>query len=172
MTEQKQTQTSRSHKSSLRIVLEFVTAIGVILAAAFGVVEFIDWRIERAINDEQFIRKVASNIRPYVIFDVDESILVDGGAMQYLERICVEIKGETWENAKPEKKNVYNLEIIVIPKSYLAHAPLIEPLSGLRDIVIYDGERGTGYQWTYEVLIHPPYGGDIKTQKFRMEVLR
>ena len=172
MADQKQIQTSQSPKSSFRTVCENVAAIIGILVAVFGVVEFIDWRIERAINDEQFMRKVASNIRPYVIFDVDESILVDGGAMQYLEQICVEIKGETWENAKPEEKYVYNLKIIVIPKSFLVHAPLIEPLSGLRSIIIYDGERGPGYQWTYEVLIRPPYGGDIKTQKFRLEVLR
>jgi hypothetical protein len=172
MTDQKQTQTSQPSKSFLSNVMTFVGAIIVILGGAFGVVEFIDWRIEQAVNDEQFIRKVASNVRPYVIFGVDESILVDGGAMQYLEQICVETKGETWENAKPEEKNVCELKIIVTPKSYLAHAPLIEPLSGLRDIIIYDGERSTGYQWTYEVLIRPPYGGDIKTQKFRLEVLR
>jgi hypothetical protein len=163
---------SGSFKTFLMYVGAVLTSLSLIFGLGIAVYNLVDTRIEQAVNNEQFIRKVAANIRPYVIFDVNESILVDGGAMQYLEQIRVEITGETWKNAKPEKKDVYNLEIIVIPKSYLAHAPLIEPLSGLRDIIIYDGERSTGYQWTYEVLIRPPYGGDINTQKFRLEVLR
>jgi len=64
------------------------------------------------------------------------------------------------------------LEITITPKQYLAHAPLIEPLGGLRSMIIYDGERSTKYQWVYTVLVRPPYGGDIKTQKFRLEILR
>jgi len=163
---------SGSFKTFLMYVGAVLTSLSLIFGLGIAAYNLVDTRIEQAVNNEQFIRKVAANIRPYVIFDVNESILVDGGAMQYLEQIRVEITGETWKNAKPEKKDVYNLEIIVIPKSYLAHAPLIEPLSGLRDIIIYDGERSTGYQWTYEVLIRPPYGGDINTQKFRLEVLR
>lgn len=136
-------------KTFFMYVCAVLTALSLIFGLGIIVYNLVDNRIKQAVNNEKFIRKVAANIRPYVIFDVDESILADGGAMQYLEQICVEIKGETWENAKPEEKHVYNLKIIVIPKSYLAHSPLIEPLSGLRDIVIYDGERGTGYQWTY-----------------------
>jgi len=109
--------------------------------------------------------------RPYVIFDAN-TILNDGGAMEYLEEIEVEVTGQTYKNVKPEEKHDYLLEITITPKQYLAHAPLIEPLGGLRSMIIYDGKRGTKYQWVYTVLVRPPYGGDIKTQKFRLEILR
>lgn len=109
--------------------------------------------------------------RPYVIFDAI-SIHKDGGAMEYLEKIEVEVTGQTWKNVNPEEKHDDQLEITITPKQYLAHAPLIEHLGGLRNMIIYDGKRGTKYQWVYTVLVRPPYGGDIKTQKFRLEILR
>lgn len=109
--------------------------------------------------------------RPYVIFDA-KTILNDGGAMEYLEEIEVEVIGQTYKNINPEEKHDSHLEITITPKQYLAHAPLIESLGGLRSMIIYDGKRGTKYQWVYTVLVRPPYGGDIKTQKFRLEILR
>jgi len=73
-------------KSILAIVASLVASASVI----YGCILFIDSRIEHATNDEQFIRRVSSHVRPYVIFDVNSSILVDGGAMQYLETLEVE----------------------------------------------------------------------------------
>ena len=149
-----------------------VGAIIAAIAAIAGVNSCLDSRIERVVNDEQFIRRISSQVRPYVIFDVNESILTDGGAMEYLEEIKVEVTGQAWENVKPEEVHDDQLEITITPKQYLAHAPLIESIGGPRNIDIYDGKRGTKYQWVYTVLVRPPYGGDIKTQKFRLEILR
>lgn len=167
MTNQKQTKDSRPPKTFFAGVLAFLTAIGLIIAIVLGINELIDRRIE----NEQFIRKVAAHIRPYVVFDAT-TIHKDGGAMEYLEEIEVEVTGQAWENVKPEEVHDDQLEITITPKQYLAHAPLIEPIGGLRSIIIYDGKRGTKYQWVYTVLVRPPYGGDIKTQKFRLEILR
>ena len=68
-------------KSILAIAASLVASASVI----YGCILFIDSRIEHATNDEQFIIRVSSHVRPYVIFDVNSSILVDGGAMEYLE---------------------------------------------------------------------------------------
>ena len=92
--------------------------------------------------------------------------------MEYLEEIEVEVTAQTYKNVKPEEKHDSQLEITITPKQYLAHAPLIESLGGLRSMIIYDGKRSTKYQWIYTVLVRPPYGEDIKTQKFRLEILR
>jgi hypothetical protein len=116
--------------------------------------------------------KTSSYLRPYAIFDGKGTVLVDGGAMQDLEKIEVEVTGQAWKNTTPEEKWDVELKITIIPKKYLAYAPLIEPLGGLRSMIIRDGEQGVGYSWTYQVLIRPPYGGDIKTQKFRLEILQ
>jgi len=172
MTKQSETKESPRRWSFLRHVYEFVAAIGVILGVGFAVYQLIDSRIERAINDEQFIRRVSSHVRPYVIFDAT-TIHKDGGAMEYLEKMPgVEVTAQTSKNENPEETHDTQLEITITPKEYLAHAPLIEPLGGLRSMIVYDGKRGTKYQWVYTVLVRPPYGGDIKTQKFRLEILR
>lgn len=108
---------------------------------------------------------------PTVIFDARGSIHVDDRAMQYLEKIEVEEVG-TLNRMGEKESHVDELRIIVTPKQHLAYGPLIEPLGGLRDIIIYDPKRGIRHQWIYQVLIRPPYGGDIKTQKFKLEILR
>ena len=171
MRNQSQTKESKQRLPFLRQVFAFVAAIAVILGAGFAVYQLIDSRIEQAINDEQFIRRVSSHVRPYVIFDAT-TIHKDGGAMEYLEEIEVEVTGQSYTNTNPEEKHDDQLEITITPKEYLAYAPLIEPLGGLRSMIIYDGKRGSKYQWVYTVLVRPPYGGDIKTQKFRLEILR
>jgi len=167
MKNQKQTKIFQSVKAFMVIVGAIIAAI----AALAGINSYLDSRIERVVNDEQFIRRVSSQVRPYVIFDAT-TIHKDGGAMEYLEEIEVEVTGQTYKNVNPEEVHDYQLEITITPKQYLAHAPLIEPLGGVRSMIIYDGERSTKYQWVYTVLVRPPYGGDIKTQKFRLEILR
>ena len=101
MADQEQSQKSYLPKF-LHSVYSFMVAISVILAVGFTVYQLIDSRIEQAINDEQFIRRVSSHVRPYVIFDVNSSILVDGGATQYLEKIEVE-KGTKNASLMPVK---------------------------------------------------------------------
>jgi len=139
-------------------VSKFLTAIGLIIAIVLGINELIDRRIE----NEQFIRKVAANIRPYVIFDANESILVDGGAMQALEQIKVEIGTE--EGTLPVK-------ILVTPKYHLAYPPLIEKLGAGRFIYTPNPKRGPGHQWIYEFeVVH--WRADETPVCFRLEILR
>ncbi len=47
---------------------------------------------------------LADIVRPYVIFDAI-TIHKDGGAMEYLEEIEVEVTGQVYENANPEEKH-------------------------------------------------------------------
>lgn len=158
-------------KISTSTIMKTVVLVIALVVGIYGSIQFIDNRIEHAVNDEQFIRRVSSHVRPYVIFDAT-TIYKDGGAMEYLEEIEVEVTGQMYENVSPEDKHDTHLEITITPKQYLAHAPLIEPLGGLRSMIVYDGKRSTKYQWVYQLLIRPPYGGDIQTQKFRLEILR
>lgn len=158
MTDQKQTKDSRPPKTFFSGVLVFLTAIGLIIAIVLGINELIDRRIE----NEQFIRKVAAHIRPYVIFDVNESILADGGAMQALEQIKVEIGTE--DGTLPVK-------IVVTPKYHLAHPPLIEKLGAGRFIHTPNPKRGVGHQWIYEFeVVH--WEEDETPVCFRLEIIR
>ena len=151
------------------IIKTVIVVLGLLLTL-YALQDHLNNSIRRIVNDEQFIKKVASHVRPYVIFDANETIHVDGGAMQYLEKIEVK-EVATVSKVGEEESHVAELKIIVTPKHHLTYGPIIEALGELRSIIIYEPKRGVGHRWIYQALIRPPYGGDIKTQKFRLEIL-
>jgi hypothetical protein len=63
--------------------------IATIVAAIYGVIRFIDWRIERKIHEEPFLRKISASLGPLVLFDENGSILLDQGAMDVIGKIEV-----------------------------------------------------------------------------------
>ena len=90
-------------------ILEYIGGVAGAVAAAYGVIRFIDSRIEKKIGDESVIKKIASRVRPAVIFDENDSILVDQGGMEFLESIHVTHD----ENDRTPS------EIAVVPKKHL-----------------------------------------------------
>ena len=161
MTNQKRTKDSHRLKTFFSGVSMLLTAIGLIIAIVLGINELIDRRIE----NDQFIRKVAAHIRPYVIFDENGSILVDGGAMQDLEKIEV-------ESEVKEGENYPNLKIIVTPKHHLVYPPIIESLLPIMfDIT---DERGEGNKFIYQLV--PGWNAIDPDKKvvlrFRLEILK
>ena len=171
MTDKEPSQRSYSLKSFLYSVSGLVVAIGAILAVGFAVYQLIDSRIEHAVNDERFIRSVSSHVRPYVIFDVNSSILVDGGAMQYLERL--EVEDGTRDVATPQGiVATPTLKIVVTPTGHLAYAPLIEKLGAGRLIHTPNPKRGTGHQWIYDELEVVHWESDKTPVRFRLEIIK
>ncbi len=151
-------------KISTLTIMKTIALIIVVVAGIYGSIQFIDVRIEHAVNDEQFIRRISSHVRPYVIFDVNESILVDGGAMQYLEKIEVE-KGTKDGDITP-------VTIVVTPIRHLAYPPLIEKLGAGRFIHTPNPKRGTGHQWIYDELEVVHWETDKIPVCFRLEILK
>ncbi len=142
--------------------VEILKAVGVIvaiIASFYGVFRYIDWRIDQKINSSEFIRKIASNIHPSVIFDSRVSIEIDMGAMQFIENIKV----------IPSNDPRFPKKIVVSPKEYLAHAPLLTPLGGAEFNI--EAERGTKFDWVYQLSISS-YSDSIKKSRFRLEVVR
>lgn len=152
-------------------VLTILTTIGVIIVIVSGIYtlgQYVDNRIKHTVNDEQFIKKVASHVRPYVIFDENETIHVDGGAMQYLEKIEVEQVVR-----KAEEQSLPGFNIIITPKSHLAYAPLLETITPTMFYVTH--KRGSHHQWIYELTagwtVEGP-DGEKEPSRFRLEILR
>src|SRR5271157_5160297 len=76
----------------------------------------INEKIENKLKDPEFISKVADEVRlPFVIFDEDDSIIVDTGTMSIIDKISIN-----------KKDGRYLSEIIITPKKYLAIAPILE----------------------------------------------
>ncbi len=144
------------------VAIAIVTISGVV-GAIYGVLAFIDSRIENFVRQEQFIKKIASHVRPYVIFDAKESILADGGAMQYIENIDTVFNGD---------KEL--TEIIVTPKVHLPIAPTLESLG---EVFAITSKRGKKFQWIYEMgsidcLLLESSAEHRGINRFRIEIIK
>ena len=162
MTDEYQKESRKAFKPFLSLVMAILTAAGLIFGLAVAVPRFVDSRVESKIHDEQFIRQVASQVRPFVIFDDKGSILVDGGACESLEHIDV-------STGKPE--GTTSVKIVVTPKYHLPYAPLVEKLGAGRFIHSPETKRGPGHQWIYDFeVVH--WEDDPVPLRFRLEILR
>lgn len=140
-------------------MLEIAVAFVTIIAAIYGAIQFIDWRISKKIHEESFLHKISSSLRPIVIFDENGSILLDQGGMDVIDKIEVSrLEGENF----PER-------VTIFPKKHLAHPPILQTLEN--ELIDIEEIRGKGYQWTYR-LKYQMYD-DVFTGKrrFRLEVL-
>lgn len=129
-------------------VLGVVVAIVAFMFAVF--VHFnssIDKKIETKFKDPEFIQMVVDKVRlPFVIFDENNSIIVDSGAMDHIEKILIK---------KEDRQEVS--EIIISPKKYLSIAPIIEnldanmafenPIRGHKFDLVYKRVQMADVQW-------------------------
>ena len=140
-------------------IVKAFAGIVLTLAALYGVYSYVDWRIEKKINDPEFIRKISSNIRPSVVFDSRQSIEIDLGAMQFIEKIEV----------IPSKDPRFPKKIVVSPKKYLSHAPFLTTLDETEFAIMV--ERGPKFDWVYHLDISK-YLGNLKKTRFRLEIVK
>lgn len=151
----------RQRRMVVTQILEVAVAIVTIVAAIYGVIHYIDWRIERKIHEEPFLRKISTSLRPLVIFDENSSILLDQGAMDVIGKI------EVFSSTEGDKLPA---QIVVHPKRHLTHVPLLQTLENeLIGIVV---SRGKVYEWQYQLeyqMWNDYYSGK---RRFRLEVFQ
>ena len=140
------------------IVLGVLGLLG-IFAIQFAVESYLNAKVRERVNDPEFIRKVAAQVRPSVIFDGNGTILADIGAMQFLEKI--EVAG-LYAGAGVQ-------QIVVYPKEHLAYPPLLQSV----DSATWEirAKRGKAYQWVYELSLNST-ADNQKEFRFRLEIIR
>lgn len=148
----------------LAVIGTIVGLLGFIFAVYIQITGTIDKKIEDKLQDPKFISKVADEVKlPFVIFDEDNSIVVENGAMNIIDKISVNKKGT----------NDFS-EIVVSPKKYLAIAPILESLDP--KIEFQDPIRGTKYDFIYKrVVMGAVWANTYETKppksKFRLQVI-
>jgi hypothetical protein len=148
-----------------------VTILGVMITASalmftiyISLDSKIDKKVEEKFKDPVFINKLAEEIKfPFVIFDEDNSVVVDTGAMSIIEKITIN---------KKDGKEIS--DIIITPKKYLAIAPILESLNP--DIAFLDPIRGNKFDFIYKKLeVENAWANTYKTKppksKFRIQVI-
>ena len=149
----------RMNWTQLLAVLGIFVTIVAIVTAIYGFIRFIDWRVERKIHVEPFLRKIADSLRPTVIFDENGSILIDQGAMKIIEKI--DVVCSAGDDNLPE-------EIVIYPNRHLAHAPLLQ---GLEDEMLdLEIKRAKGYEWRYRLNYVSTVEAYTGKRRFRLEV--
>ena len=131
-----------------------------IVVAIYAFVKFIDYRVQNVIRDPEFLKGLMGTLRPYAIFDQKQTILVDRGAMAFIESIEVVM---TTDTNSPLPKT-----IIVRPKVHLEQAPIVIPLD--TDISTITESRGKKFDWEYEIA-YTAYGYK-QQRRFSIEILR
>ena len=146
---------------NIRGIIGAIVVIAVLIGAIYGLNSYIETKIDKITNDEQFINKISSRIRPYIIFDSKETILLDMGGLQFLEKIKV-VPGD--DNTKPPK-------IIVTPKKYMDHAPLLTCLKLVH--MVLSVERGKNLDWEYTLgnFIETKPPRVLPVEQFRLEII-
>ncbi len=120
----------------------------------------IDKKIIEKLKDPAFIQLVAKEVKlPFVIFDNKGSVLVDQGAMRFIENIDVEID---------KKEHPYPSQITIHPKQHLSYAPLLMPLDS--DLANISTSRGKKYDWVYK-LDYFMTNNERKTLRYRLELI-
>jgi hypothetical protein len=124
----------------------------------------INEKIESKLKDPEFISKVADEVKlPFVIFDENNSIIVDTGAMNIIDKISIN---------KANHKDIS--EIIITPKKYLAIAPILESLDP--KIEFQDPIKGNKFDFIYKrvemaVVWANTYASTPPKSKFLLQVI-
>jgi len=140
-----------------------------ILAAVFTMFTYftnsIEAKIEGKLKDPVFLRQIVSRIRlPFIIFDENESILVDTGAMKYIDAI---------EVIRDKDNDIRDIKIS--PKTFMALTPIIESLNS--EIEFLNPERGKKFDLIYKavwpsILISKDFPEGKKTAlSFKLEII-
>lgn len=118
-------------------ILKFVIVGISIIGSIYGFAKFIDSRISKKLADAEFVKGIAKLLRPYAIFNQRGEVIVDRGAMSFIEDIEI-----TMDGALPK-------EITLKLKEHKATAPILLSLdNSLCDI---KERRGEKFDWKYSI---------------------
>ena len=137
-----------------------LAAMIAIIGIAFAVRNYIDSRVNSKLKDPQFLSKIAKLVSPSVIFNSNESILVDQGAAPFIKDISVEFHPD--QNEIPKK-------IVVSLTQHFAYEPLLTPIQS--EFVI-NPSRGKGNSWVFELEQFDNYRDKNDPYQFRLELVQ
>lgn len=144
--------------SKKNVIKGFGSIIGLIIALV-TINQIIDFKINKKIYNNEFLSKIAIRVRPFAIFNANGSIIVDKGAMEYLENIEV----------IPKKNSRIPRKIILSPKKLLEQPPIITSID--QPSVIAKPERSKGIKWEYicdvSYIMEPEISPDVNLNKKR-----
>ncbi len=157
------------HWEPVKRGMAWVGGAAVIMAALFGLIiggiYYIDYRIEEKLKDASFVRRIAREIRPVLIFDENEHIIADNGALEeYISDLSI----------KPPQESEGGLVLIirVTTKKFLSTPPILESLDFNCKI---KPERQKKFDWQFKIYVQKILGLGASPpptpNRFRLEII-
>jgi len=144
MSEREKTDEGKGSRSLLGDLFTKIVAVlggvALVVSSIYGFSVYVRTQVRNILEDDKFIKEIATRVRPSVIFDEKGSILANQGAMQYLDSIKVTVETHRDRANMP-------VRIVVSPKQLLSYPPIIESLN-FNSFVISE-KRGEQYNWIY-----------------------
>jgi hypothetical protein len=136
------------------------TGLVAVIGAIYGFGLYVDSRVEQHVRSDAFLKKLADAVRPSCVFDQQGAILVDMGAMKFIDSIDV---APLPENDLPPK-------IVIHPNRYLANAPILTTLDPFS--ISVSTERGRKFDWVYtRSYVGMAVPVDWKHIRYRLEIV-
>lgn len=156
------------------IWVSIFTVLGVFAAIAslylsiyWQISSSVEKRIDAKINSPEYIRKVAAEVRPSIVFDHEGKILHDGGGLKYIDSNII------FEKINDSKSEKGDYKISITSKIYLQSLPLLEPID---QTYVIKGKRGKGLKWVFNVFDVGISFGSKKhgglQNRFRLEIIK
>jgi hypothetical protein len=139
--------------------MNFGTFAGFILTLVIGIITTyyivtsnLDQTITDKINDEKFLEKIVKNVRlPFLIFDENETYIVDGGAANLIKKI----------NIIKEGREI--IKIILTLNKKMPVAPILISLNN--NIQFFQAEPNKESGWEYRALQYEMVFQDTPKEK-------
>jgi len=137
----------------------FITHGGALIGFLVGLITmflFVKNLVYQTATEEEFLHRVASHVRPALIFDENFSILADQGGTEYIEDIDISLN----EGGVPT-------QMVVHAKTHLSYQPFLQSMTA-NDYLI-TAKRGKKYDWIF-TFKQFGRGGDER-HIFRIEII-
>ena len=74
----------------IKISISLVLSVFAIIGAIIVFDHFFDKQIDEKINSPEYIEKISLTVRPFLLFNKDNQIIYDHGALQYIDSLKIE----------------------------------------------------------------------------------
>ena len=156
---------TESIKKALMVTLEIVVLIITIFLAIYAIRGEVRSEVKRITSEKEFLEQLSSKINPYIIFDENNSILVDMGGSVYIDDIIVK-KELYWV----KEMGQVPAKVTIIPNQLLRTAPILRCIDTGYEYVISE-KRGEKFTWEYKLFLSGLPSGPRKNNIFRVDII-
>ncbi|MGZ0656579.1 hypothetical protein ACWPKS_13325 [Coraliomargarita sp. W4R72] len=151
-------------KKSFDLLVYSVGGLTAVVVGIYGLIAFVDSRVEIALADKSNLKKIAQAVRPSCIFDENARILYDSGASD----IILDIKTEGMEVAGDDEKLPHTITVKF--DRHVEQVPLLTIVDSYSAQI--ESERGKMHDWIFKInYIGVTHNAQNQGCRYRLELI-